>query len=110
AGGRRRLCDAISGRGQGEPFPIQCGSDAARPCAASPIHHPTTLPPRKRWLLMLDLIQVSKSYSQPNGERLPILNIPRYHVEAGEQVVLMGRSGSGKTTLLHIIAGISQPD
>lgn len=59
---------------------------------------------------MLDLIQVSKSYSQPNGERLPILNIPRYHVEAGEQAVLMGRSGSGKTTLLHIIAGISQPD
>lgn len=59
---------------------------------------------------MLDLIQVSKSYIEPNGKRLPILNIPRYHVGTGEQVVLMGRSGSGKTTLLHIIAGISQPD
>ncbi len=59
---------------------------------------------------MLELTQVSKSYIEPNGQVLPILKIPRFHVEQGEQVVLMGKSGSGKTTLLHIIAGISQPD
>ncbi len=59
---------------------------------------------------MLELKQVVKSYIEPNGELLPILNIARFDVDAGEQVVLMGQSGSGKTTLLHIIAGISLAD
>lgn len=56
---------------------------------------------------MLALKNVTKSYVQPNGELLPILDVPEYNVEAGEQVVLIGRSGGGKTTLLHVISGIS---
>lgn len=59
---------------------------------------------------MLLLEQVKKSYTQPDGARLPVLDIPRFEVAAGEQMVLVGRSGCGKTTLLHIIAGISRPD
>jgi ABC-type lipoprotein export system ATPase subunit len=59
---------------------------------------------------MLELHDVRKSYREPNGHLLPILNIARFQVGAGEQMVLMGRSGSGKTTLLHIIAGITRPD
>jgi len=59
---------------------------------------------------MLVLKDVRKSFRQPDGEELPILNIPRFEVARGEQVVLMGRSGSGKTTLLHVISGISRPD
>jgi putative ABC transport system ATP-binding protein len=59
---------------------------------------------------MLDLKDVTKSFVQPDGEPLPVLDIPEFHVAAGEQMVLVGRSGCGKTTLLHVIAGISRPD
>ncbi len=59
---------------------------------------------------MLLLQDVRKSYPQPGGTPLPILNIAEFSVNAGEQVVLTGRSGGGKTTLLHIIAGITVPD
>lgn len=59
---------------------------------------------------MLLLQDVRKSFQEPDGSTLPILNIKQFQVAAGEQVVLMGRSGCGKTTLLHVIAGISRPD
>lgn len=59
---------------------------------------------------MLQLEGVKKSYREPDGGALPILDIPTYHVAAGEQVVLVGESGCGKSTLLHVIAGISQSD
>lgn len=58
---------------------------------------------------MLSLTDVKKNYRQPNGETLPILDVPSYEVGDGEQVVLIGPSGCGKTTLLHIIAGITRP-
>jgi ABC-type lipoprotein export system ATPase subunit len=59
---------------------------------------------------MLHLRDVKKSFLQPDGTRLPILDIGEFHVAADEQMVLVGRSGSGKTTLLHVVAGISRPD
>jgi ABC-type lipoprotein export system ATPase subunit len=59
---------------------------------------------------MLELKNVTKSYREPNGDPLPILDIPHFRVENGEQLVLVGRSGCGKTTLLHTIAGISRAD
>jgi putative ABC transport system ATP-binding protein len=59
---------------------------------------------------MLQITDLRKSYREPDGSELPILDIKEFHVDTGEQVVLMGRSGSGKTTLLHVIAGISRPD
>ena len=59
---------------------------------------------------MLLLKDVKKSFAQPDGTRLPILDIAEFRVAAGEQMALMGRSGCGKTTLLHVIAGISRPD
>lgn len=59
---------------------------------------------------MLLLQNVRKSFREPDGSELPILDIREFKVAAGEQVVLMGRSGCGKTTLLHVIAGISRPD
>lgn len=59
---------------------------------------------------MLVIQNLRKSYREPDGTELPILDIKDFHLAAGEQSVLMGRSGSGKTTLLHVIAGISRPD
>ena len=59
---------------------------------------------------MLSLRNVKKSYLEPDGNRLPILDIADFNVADGEQVVLVGRSGCGKTTLLHTIAGITRAD
>lgn len=59
---------------------------------------------------MLLVQNLRKSFVEPDGGRLPILDIREFAVGAGEQVVLMGRSGCGKTTLLHTIAGLSRPD
>jgi putative ABC transport system ATP-binding protein len=59
---------------------------------------------------MLHLIDVCKSYVEPDGHKLDILHVPNFAVAAGEQMVLVGRSGSGKSTLLHVISGISRPD
>jgi putative ABC transport system ATP-binding protein len=59
---------------------------------------------------MLLVEKVRKSYREPNGDVLPILDVPRLEVGAGEQVVIRGRSGGGKTTLLNVIAGLATPD
>src|SRR5262245_14069901 len=59
---------------------------------------------------MLQLRQVKKSYAEPDGGRLPILDIPLFEVKNGEQMALVGKSGCGKTTLLHTIAGITRAD
>jgi ABC-type lipoprotein export system ATPase subunit len=59
---------------------------------------------------MLLLQNIRKNFREPDGGELPILDIERFEVAAGEQMVLVGHSGSGKTTLLHIIAGIRRPD
>jgi ABC-type lipoprotein export system ATPase subunit len=59
---------------------------------------------------MLELRNVKKSYAEPDGGTLPILDIPRFTVANGEHMVLVGRSGCGKTTLLHTIAGITRAD
>jgi len=59
---------------------------------------------------VLEIHDLKKSFDQPGGGRLPILDIASLVVGAGEQVVLIGQSGGGKTTLLHLIAGITSPD
>lgn len=59
---------------------------------------------------MLLLKDIKKTFREPDGSPLPILDIGEFRAAAGEQMVLQGKSGSGKTTLLHIISGISRPD
>jgi len=59
---------------------------------------------------MLLVENVKKSYREPDGTPLPILDVPRLKLAAGEQVVIRGRSGGGKTTLLNVIAGLATVD
>ena len=59
---------------------------------------------------MLSLTDIKKSFTQPDGQPVPILDVPEFKLAAGEQAVLLGPSGCGKSTLLHIIAGITRPD
>jgi putative ABC transport system ATP-binding protein len=60
--------------------------------------------------MSLILEDVSKSYVEPNGNRLPVLGIERYELAQGGQAALVGSSGGGKTTLLNVISGILMPD
>jgi putative ABC transport system ATP-binding protein len=59
---------------------------------------------------MLHLKQVKKSFDEPDGGKLHILDIPDFRLDAGEQMAMIGRSGCGKSTLLYVVSGISRPD
>ena len=58
-------------------------------------------------LAIQDLV---KSFDQPGGGKLTVLDIPRFELTDAQQVALIGQSGGGKTTLLHLIAGLLMPD
>jgi putative ABC transport system ATP-binding protein len=60
--------------------------------------------------MTLLLENVRKSYREPDGHLLEVLDVGRFELADGEQAVLVGSSGGGKTTLLNVIAGISTPD
>ncbi|WP_442509597.1 ABC transporter ATP-binding protein [Novipirellula sp. SH528] len=58
----------------------------------------------------LRISDLTKTFDQPGGGRLTVLDVPQFEIAAGEQVALIGESGGGKTTLLHLIAGLLVPD
>lgn len=58
----------------------------------------------------LELQNLTKGFITPDGTISPVIDMPYFRVERGQQVALVGSSGSGKTTLLHLIAGILTPD
>ncbi len=59
---------------------------------------------------MLQITNLVKTFPQPDGGSLTVLDLPHFHIDAGEQIALIGQSGGGKTTLLHLIAGLLVPD
>jgi ABC-type lipoprotein export system ATPase subunit len=59
---------------------------------------------------LLELTNVNKTYRAPDGEITPVIDIPSFSLDQGQQLALRGASGSGKTTLLNLIAGILQAD
>lgn len=58
---------------------------------------------------MLHIRNLQKQF-QVDGRSVPILDIPQWKVDPGEQVAITGPSGSGKSTLLHLISGLLRPD
>ncbi|KAA5542181.1 ABC transporter ATP-binding protein [Roseiconus nitratireducens] len=58
----------------------------------------------------LQITDLVKTFDQPGGGKLTVLDIPQLRIDPGEQLALIGRSGGGKTTLLHLIAGLLAPD
>ena len=45
---------------------------------------------------LLDIKRLKKSFTQPEGGNLLILDIPEFQIAKGEQVALIGQSGGGK--------------
>lgn len=58
---------------------------------------------------LIRLHKVQKSFLNPEGSELMVLNDISFQLQNGEIVALIGKSGSGKSTLLRIIAGLSKP-
>jgi NitT/TauT family transport system ATP-binding protein len=58
---------------------------------------------------LIALKNVSKSYQQPNGQQIIILENINLELHPGEIVALLGPSGSGKSTLMRIVAGLIPP-
>ncbi len=61
---------------------------------------------------MLAVAGLVKTFASPEatGGRLPVVQVADFHLQAGEQVALVGTSGAGKTTFLHLLAGILTAD
>lgn len=59
---------------------------------------------------MLELNNLTKTYSGSGGETVFALNNVSLRCERGSFVVIVGSNGSGKSTLLNIIAGSDTPD
>jgi putative ABC transport system ATP-binding protein len=58
---------------------------------------------------LLQIHDLKKQF-RVDGRNVPILDIPEWSVEKGENVAITGPSGSGKSTLLHLISGILLAD
>ena len=61
----------------------------------------------KKELLRLEHIQ--KSFTNPEGQKLLVLDNIHFSLYENEIIALLGKSGAGKSTLLRIISGLTKP-
>ncbi|HZZ20513.1 MAG TPA: ABC transporter ATP-binding protein [Opitutaceae bacterium] len=59
---------------------------------------------------MLDVRDLRKGFTGPDGVTAEVVNIPRFSLGAGEERALRGESGCGKTTFLNLVSGILTAD
>jgi len=58
---------------------------------------------------MLDIVNLSKYYSNTDGERVLAVSDLFLQVNRNEFVCIVGSSGCGKTTTLRLVAGLDRP-
>jgi len=58
---------------------------------------------------LLKVLNLQKSFLNPEGMPLAVLENVTFEMRVGEIVALLGKSGSGKSTLLRILAGLTPP-
>ena len=59
---------------------------------------------------LLEVVDLRKSFTAPNGERIDVLRGLSFQIKAGECAAITGASGTGKSTLLHLLGGLDAPD
>lgn len=60
-------------------------------------------------MALLELNDITRSFTLPSGERLEILKGLDLTVQPGEVTAIVGRSGAGKSTLLNILGLLEYP-
>ncbi|WP_329576962.1 nitrate/sulfonate/bicarbonate ABC transporter ATP-binding protein [Kitasatospora sp. NBC_01250] len=58
---------------------------------------------------VITVTDVTKTFTTPDGNALPVLDSVGFTLHEGEIVALLGKSGSGKSTLLRCAAGLIAP-
>ncbi len=59
---------------------------------------------------MLEIRDLQKSFTGPDGVKVDVVRIPRFSLAGGAERALRGESGCGKTTFLNLVSGILAAD